>query len=235
MKGIIFSHAGGFSSYYQSIKRQLEEVCPQLEVALFDYQKRQWGFIGKTTYHKFSDIIETAVEWLINDILDGEEEYWLFGHSMGAYVASEVAFRMQYFYNLPPKWIGISGQSSPARTKNEHVKDTDQELLTYLEGLGGFETDDLSKEYLSEILNIVRADMDLLSSYCYQEKFIKLESKVFVLYGDQDKEIEERELDEWSQITRFPIEKKKFTGGHFYVREDQDTLCQYLRAKCLEL
>ena len=235
MKGIIFSHAGGFSSYYQNLKKQLEEICPQLEIAVFDYQERHWISTRKTGYQNFSDIIETAVDWLINDILEGEEEYWLFGHSMGAYVASEVAFRMQYFYNLPPKWIGISGQSSPVRTKNDHVEDTDQELLVYLQRLGNFETDKMVKEYLPELLNIIRTDMKLLASYSYKEKCIKLESKVFVLYGEQDKEIDENELDEWKQITRLPIEKRKFAGGHFYIQENIDDLCKYINENCMNL
>lgn len=226
MKLIMFPHAGGFASYYREMADKIDA-----EVIVFEYAGR--GFRAKhDSYTDFEELLRDAGEKLIEYFLQDGEDYCLFGHSMGAYVAIETAFRMQYYYDYPPQRIFISGQSSPFSEKNEYTDKTDEELMQYLVSLGGMQSDDVDI-YLQPLLPIIRKDMWLLDSYQYHEKSMLYAGSLNLMYGDTDEEIQKNEFCQWSELAMGEMDVRSYSGGHFYFKDNLDDVCNYINSYLL--
>jgi surfactin synthase thioesterase subunit len=225
MKLIIFPHAGGFASYYHEMAEKIDS-----EVIVFEYSGRGRR-ASRESYSDFEELICDAVEKLSEYFLKDGEDYCLFGHSMGAYAAIETAFRMQYYYDYPPKCVFISGQSSPYYEKNQYTEKSDEELSQYLISLGGLRSESMEM-YLKQLLPIIRLDMRLLDGYRYREKSLPYNGSLYLMYGEADEEIRKEELCSWKGIAAGETYVRAYSGGHFYFKNELDDVCDYI-SRCV--
>lgn len=223
MKFIIFPHAGGFASYYHEMAEKINA-----EVIVFEYSGRGRRSAGEG-YNDFEELIRDAVEKLSENFLNDGEDYCLLGHSMGAYAAMEAAFRMQYYYDYPPECVFISGQSSPYPSRNEYTEKTDEELSEYLVSLGGMQSEAM-EVYLRQLLPVIRQDMRLLDSYEYRQKSLPYNGGIYLLYGEDDEEIDKDELCSWNELAAGETNIRQYPGGHFYFKENIDDVCSYINS-----
>lgn len=223
MKFVCFQHAGSLSPYYNFLKKL--NCCSDFKI--FVYAGRENKLL-EPFYSDFNDCIMRAGEEL-NNYINTNEEYVIFGHSMGAYIAYEVAIQMQNFYNKPAKCIIVSGQTAPTRYEKVKIIDDNKRFLNYLSVLGGIDKELAQNEELMDLmLPIVRSDFILYNKYVPTCKKNVLNSPLAAVYGQDDLAFDTKYIDDWSSFTRHYLGSKKFPGDHFYFNKIESDFIHYL-------
>jgi medium-chain acyl-[acyl-carrier-protein] hydrolase len=152
----------------------------------------------------------------------------LFGHSLGAYVAFEVARRLP----TPPVALFVSGADSPAArvpAPRHRAAMTDGELVDELRRLGGTPAAVLDNEELLELLMpSIRADFGLVDSYGFRPEPL-LDCPIHVFGGNRDAHTSPAGLQAWSRHTRGPTDVHLFGGGHFFIHDAEEEVHQHVR------
>ena len=211
MKLICFPHAGGFSAYYSFIKNNTPDGID--EVFLFDYPSRN-DLHGVST---FSEYIESAVDFLLSLGLE-RNDYIIFGHSMGAFVACEAALIMQNEYDLPPFGVIASGQNPPYLLKQLGGWVCPENEAAFVRKLGGIPDyisgDDRAFRFF---LEFIRADMKIMESYVptVPDPDDRLPLGMIV-FGRDDIIIRQNCIYQWNRTFREISSVNVIQGNHFY-------------------
>lgn len=142
----------------------------------------------------------------------------LFGHSMGAFLAFELARGLQSC-SRPPAALFVSGSPSPTALAEipQRSSMSDAELVRELEHLGGTPPEVLSNpELLGLVLPVLRADFELTQSYRYVPGE-QLRCPVRALGGWLDPEAQPDRLDAWRDMTSGAFAMNLFMGDHFFL------------------
>lgn len=213
---LCFPHAGGTAGYY---RRWAVEAPWNVEFAVVQYPGRE------DRYHEpaHTDMVELSGR-ITDDILAGRQDAAplptvLFGHSMGAAVAWEVA-RGLTAAGREPAALVVSGRPAPALSRPGTVHlGSDDELVADMRRLGGTSSGILDDESLmAAVLPTIRRDYQLIETY-RPLPGVPLRCPVTVLYGDQDPEIDEPEAEAWDEATEGPCRLHVLPGDHFYLEE----------------
>lgn len=162
----------------------------------------------------------------------------LFGHSMGAVVAHEVAHGLRQRHGCEPALLVVSGHEAPVGRQHQGatLHDADERsLLMKLAALGGTPAQLLSDAAaMHALLPVVRADYEVLETYaCPVRRPLQL--PVVACAGAQDPFVSPMGLQAWEGLSRAPLKTHWFEGQHFYLRDDPRPLAQALLAWVREL
>jgi medium-chain acyl-[acyl-carrier-protein] hydrolase len=154
----------------------------------------------------------------------------LFGHSVGAIVAFEIARRMAR-KGAPPAHLVVSGCRAPQSAGFDlPPRDaSDDDLVADLRQLNGTPPELLEAPHLMEMfLQPLRADYDLLRSYVFVPG-PPLTCPVTLFMGeDDDRENGEGRWEGWRTLAAGPWEAVTFPGDHFFPRSAAPALLAYL-------
>jgi surfactin synthase thioesterase subunit len=147
-----------------------------------------------------------------------EKPFALFGHSMGALIAFEIA-RILEAEGLSPLALFVSGRRAPGRLHNsvELHKAEDSALVEELRQMSG--TDDLilaDKGLMDMVLPPLRADYKAVETYRFQPGE-KLRVPIYAYIGDSDPKVTTEEAEEWADYTTGQFAIQVLPGGHFYL------------------
>ena len=160
------------------------------------------------------DSMPALIEALASEIAPyTREPYALFGHSMGAGIAFELARELQRRGLPQPAALFVSSARAPQfRTGLEPSPDpSDEALLAQLGPIPG--------EVLDSLLPTLRADTRLYRNYRY-EPGEPLDVPLFIYGADDDPALPAALLEPWRDVTRGPAELRLFHGSHFYLFSD---------------
>ncbi|MCY1020088.1 thioesterase II family protein [Pyxidicoccus sp. MSG2] len=215
-----FPHSGGSVGEYV----RWADLLPDVEV---------WGVqlpghgarAEEAPFTRMRELVDTLV-----GAVDFGTSFAFFGHSLGALVAFETARRLRGLGRTPPGWLFLSAAPAPqlpARGIPASHLDEDG-LLTALEPTYGELALELREdaELRELILPGLRADLSLVESYPH-EAGAPLDCAMAVLGGTRD-DLTREELEPWRVHTTGPFELHLLPGGHFYLREQKDTLLRLL-------
>ncbi|GMQ56624.1 thioesterase domain-containing protein [Vallitalea sediminicola] len=178
-------------------------------------------------YSCFDEAVDDLVEDIINYQSD-DEEYALFGHSLGCWLVYHVYFRLIKKGMKPPVHIFFSGRWSPLTEKEElNYRDmTDQEFMNRIKEIGGTSEKIInSTEFLDKYLKIFRSDFAIIEEYQNPTENELIESDITILSGTEDSSIKNSELLEWRKTTSGMCTICKINGGHFFHLENmKDTI-----------
>lgn len=155
----------------------------------------------------------------------------LFGHSLGAVLAYEVAKELQY-RNLIPELLVVSGRQPPHLKSKMHLIShlNNEDFIKEVFGLNGTPSELMtSKDFLEMATPILRADFKLAENYQI-EITEKIKCPVRVLGSTMDKWIDTQEIDEWSKTTEKSCETYIFEGDHFHLKQNSKLVTDYLNA-----
>ncbi|HET9383173.1 MAG TPA: alpha/beta fold hydrolase [Streptomyces sp.] len=209
---VCLPHAGGSASYYHPLTRS--PLLPATEVLAVQYPGRQ----DRRREPLVDDIPRLAD--LITEALApfGDRPLALFGHSMGAVLAFEVAQRL----GERPRHLFVSGRRAPSRFRRGTVHLlSDAELVGELRRAGGTDPRFLDdEELLAEILPVVRNDYRAVELYRWNQA-PPLDCPVTALVGDRDPQAALDDVEAWRDHTTGAFDLRTFPGGHFYLNTHQ--------------
>jgi medium-chain acyl-[acyl-carrier-protein] hydrolase len=144
--------------------------------------------------------------------------FTLFGHSLGALVAYEVARRLSAMGKAPESLI-VSGHLAPSaglrRLPIAHLPDA--AFLRSLRDLGGTPAEVFeAPELLALLLPMLRADFTLAEQY-HEQPGPRLTCAVTALGGIDDPWVDCNGLAAWGDVTTGPFDHAMLPGDHFYL------------------
>lgn len=151
---------------------------------------------------------------LLPPLMDLTSPLLLWGHSMGALVAFELARHLERL-GRPAAGVCLSGMAAPhisAEPPRSHL--SDDELWQVAIDLGGL-SPDLQDGLLKEVLlPVLRSDFRLVEDYRLQPG-MPLSSPVLLVAGETDPEVSPDDVAAWQRLCTGQVTTAVLPGGHF--------------------
>jgi surfactin synthase thioesterase subunit len=226
---VCFTWCGAGASVYRRFAAGLPDHIELLAVQLPGRE----DVFGEKKLRRMAEVIDHALPD-IAAVFD--RPLFLFGHSMGALVAHEMALALKARTGREPHGLIVSGHASPSRTLEKsrggqrwHQVD-DEAFIANLRQLGGTPMQVLNdSSMMRSLLPVLRADYEILETYVPPADAPLLSCPVIACAGKQDKEVAADDLGLWRHGTQGPFLAHWFPGDHFYLCAQPGLLTQRLQ------
>lgn len=206
-------YAGGGAGVFRGWR---ERLGPRIDVRGVCLPGRESRF-PEPRYRRMDQLVDDLAQALDGRLTD--LPYALFGHSLGALVAYELAARLA----VPSMHLIVSGSRAPrfAGTERRLSDLPDHALVEALTALGGMPPGILAEtELLQMMLPMVRDDLALADDY-RPTPHPPLPCPVTALCGDADGSAPPWSMAAWREVTRGPFTLRIVSGEHFFVHDAQ--------------
>lgn len=174
---------------------------------------------------------QQIVDSIIEDILRlsiNDDNYVIYGHSMGSLIGYLVCQRIEELGVKKPLKLVISGMNAPSMKREKlisHLPDTLfwKEIIKF----GGI-PDELQNfpELIDFYTPILKADLKAVENYQYVKKE-KLTIPIDVFYGSEDTTIEK--VHGWKEETEEKVTITQMHGSHFFIFDHIEFFTQYFK------
>lgn len=217
-----FAYAGGGASVYSSWARALPASVEILSVQLPGRE----GRFHEAPLTSLPEVMD-GVAQAIGDNLD--KPYMLFGHSLGALIAFELARRFVAHARPLPMGLVVSGKRAPQTPSRRRplARLPDAEFIREIADYKGTPASILENRELMElILPRLRADATLFDDYRYRSNG-PLPCPIIAFGGKEDPHVNSEELLGWSELTD-TFSYRTFDGDHFFIHSHHDAVMRAL-------
>jgi surfactin synthase thioesterase subunit len=213
---VCFPHAGGSASFFHPVSARLSgpSGTAGIDVIALQYPGRQ-----DRRHEPCLRDIGALADRITSELRTLPSlPTVLFGHSMGAVLAFEVAWRLARSTAHEPGALIVSGRRAPSTWREESVhRLSDEEMLHELRLLNG--TDDAilgDDEILRMAMPAIRGDYQAIEAYrCGPDRRVRC--PITVLTGDADPKTTAAEARAWDAHTEGRFGIRTFAGGHFFL------------------
>ncbi|TDC90509.1 alpha/beta fold hydrolase [Actinomadura sp. 7K507] len=224
MRLFCLPHAGGSAVFYRPWAK---EISPAVEVHAVQYPGRadRMADAMVTDAHQLARLVAGAMAPLM------DRPAALFGHSMGAVLAYEVA-RLLQERGSAPVHVFASGARPPHDRGDDRVAGKDDDgLVAEMVKLGGSDAEALQDPELRElVLPYVRNDFRLIEDYAHRPAGPRLTVPITAIVGDGDPHVSAERAAGWADVTDGRFALRVLPGDHFYLTEQQpDVIAEILR------
>lgn len=220
-------YAGGSAvRVYGRWQRELPEAIQVVPVELAGRGAR----IVETPLTSVDAITQDVIGTLLDRI---DRPYAIFGHSLGALVAFELARRLEHLHGRPASHLFVSGHRAPQLPHPMGQYDyrlPDAEFRERLRELAGTPEEVLAHEELLDlVIPILRADFEAADTYRWRPG-PRMSCPLTVYGGAEDPEAPPETLPDWSALTSGPCEVRVLPGQHFFLHDEQAALLKGIAA-----
>jgi medium-chain acyl-[acyl-carrier-protein] hydrolase len=205
-----FPYAGAGASIYRPWRNALADGIQVCGVQLPGRGAR----FGETRFHRLQPLIRALTESMWPLL---ESPFALFGHSMGALIAFELARELRRLGRFPLHLI-VSGLRAPQLTDPGQPlhRLSNDEFVTALATLDGIPDQLLAEpEFLKVMLPTLRADFELCETYRYVPD-APLPCPISAYAGRSDARSLPQDLIFWSAHSASRFSCRIFPGEHFF-------------------
>ncbi|NUS73213.1 MAG: thioesterase [Corynebacteriales bacterium] len=223
---VVFPHAGGSASFYTPLSRALS---PQLDVYAVQYPGRQ-DRRNEPFIPTMRDLADTIAP-ILTDFSTGP--LTLYGHSLGAILAFEVAVRLSP--NVSIAHLFASGARPPAahRRGTLHLQ-SDAAVLAEVREMSGTQASLLDdKEVQQMVLPALRNDYQISETYEYTQHDA-LPCAITTFSGSEDPKIDAHSMSDWARHTTDQHSEHTFPGGHFFITEHWARVASIIRQQSIK-
>ncbi len=213
---VCFPHAGGSASYFFRLSQALS---PDVRVCAIQYPGRQdrcrEPFVE--TIDELADHIYPVLNSMINAPVA------LFGHSMGAVLAFEVARRFEKLAQVKPTTVFASGRRAPSRYGGETIRlGEDADVVEQMRKLGGTDPRLLSDpDMRALVVPAFRNDARALEHYRRGVE-VRISAPIGVMTAVDDPATTVEDAVARHEHTTAGGATHTFDGGHFYLEQHAD-------------
>jgi medium-chain acyl-[acyl-carrier-protein] hydrolase len=207
-------YAGAGASRYfhwmSSFPREIE-VCP---ILLPGREAR----LSEDPFTRMDDLLPALAKALGPEC---ERPFAIFGHSMGALIAFELARRLRREFGTSPIRLFASGHRAPHLRRSGPIlhglpSDEFAVRIRQLEDAPGATV--WHDEYMELMLPTLRADFKLCETYVYKVD-APLECPILAFGGLHDRRVRKADLAAWAAQTSGAFWLRMFPGGHLFLNE----------------
>jgi medium-chain acyl-[acyl-carrier-protein] hydrolase len=219
-----FAHAGGGPSFFRSWRAPLAPEIAVRRVLLPGRESR----LEEPPFRHITELVGPLCAAL-EPYLD--QPYALFGHSMGAVVAFEVARWFSGSSRPGPACLIVSGRRAPGLPSGRQRLSQlpDDEFVAEVGRLNGIPPEVLSEPELVEmVLPALRADYELAETY-QPVSGGRLDCPVAAYLGTDDPEVDFAGMLRWREVTTGEFAVRVFGGDHFYLKGGRPDVLDALR------
>lgn len=157
----------------------------------------------------------------------------LFGHSMGALVAFDVARRLEAA-GRPLAALFVSACAAPGEIGYDYIPPSDRGLLDAVSAMTGANPEFLeNEEFAAKILPTLRGLKAIASYECPPDATVSC--PIFAFLGDGDEVATYEKVSRWSQRTTSDFAAEVFRGHHFYLNDHLPELVGSIEEKLASL
>lgn len=221
---ICLPYAGGSATFF---REWAERLPADIELIAAQYPGRQDLF---TEPH--IPQLELLVHRLLAELqpcLSGR--FALFGHSMGAAIAFELAVELERQGRPTPVRLFLSGVEAPQRARTQQLDQySDGELVAEIERWSSPGTELYRHPDLGPILiEALRADFALIEAYHRKRQATGMVSvPVTAIVGDADPLCAVPDVLAWNELTTGSFDLQVLPGGHFYLVDQQPNVLELI-------
>ena len=212
-----------------------DRLPPEIEVGIVQLPGRE-ARLREPAFERMDELVACAADEL-SPVLSSP--FTLFGHSIGALLAYELALALERA-GLPAAALIVAGQNCPIAGSSGSsaigqelppAEDlTDDNLLAQLRELGGTPDGVLDDpELIALLLPAFRADAELVRSYRPSEDG-QLACPVVAYGGLEDALADRAGLQRWEERTTAGCRVRMFPGEHFFIETARDLVLEALSA-----
>jgi pyochelin biosynthetic protein PchC len=213
---VCFPHAGGSASAYRTWPALLPADIEVLAVQYPGRQDRRHEACP-ADLHQLADAVTDALEPFRDRPLA------LFGHSMGASAAHEVALRLR---DTAVHGLFVSARLPPRHHRPRDPHQDDDALLADVRALDPADSAVLDDPDLRELLvPAIRADFRLADTY-RPTAGPAVDVPVVAYVGDRDPCVSVWQMRAWAEITTAGFDVVVLPGDHFYLKANGERLAE---------
>ncbi|WP_097871191.1 thioesterase II family protein [Streptomyces sp. rh34] len=196
-------------------------LAPHTELAVVCYPGRE-GRFAEAFAKDWDELAEDAVRAVSS--VAAERPYVLFGHSMGGWMAFDVAARIQERGGPVPEALVVSSANAPVRglTPQDMFPgqgDPDDRLVAWMREFGLLPPHVLGDPDLQEMaLDLMRADLAVRDTFRHREG-ATVGMPLQVMRGADDEVIDPATAEQWQTLVTGEYRHDVLPGGHFYTPE----------------
>ena len=222
---VCFPHAGGSASYFRPLFADLASSAEVLAIQYPGRQDRRSEKCLGSIHELAAAIADELRQWLDRPVA-------LFGHSMGAIIAYEVATLLERDGDIAPLGLFVSGRKPPSLPFHSRLhEEGDERIIAEIIRLDGthahlFEDHD----FLDMVLPSLRGDYKAIGEYRW-ERTPPLTCPIWAFVSEDDPQVSPDEAALWRAHTQGAFEMWRFPGGHFFLNDAPRRLLQIIAAR----
>ncbi|KOG32632.1 thioesterase II family protein [Streptomyces resistomycificus] len=172
--------------------------------------------ILQTPYRNVVEAAKNSVDDIVADLGEGTPTV-LFGHSLGAVLAYELAHLLS-MRGIPVERLVVSGSPGPWTQRERRASGLpDEEFLARVEEFAGFRHEALDHPEMRElILPTLQADCEMHENYLPSTD-APLSVPICSLRGSCDGLVSAEEAQQWQAATTGAFSYAEFEGDHMYL------------------
>jgi medium-chain acyl-[acyl-carrier-protein] hydrolase len=222
-------YAGGGASVFRAWNRDLP---PEIEASPVQLPGRE-SRLTEPPFVRLPALIQALAAGVTPHLT---MPFALFGHSMGALLAFELARELRARHAPTPERLFVSAHRAPHLPSlrlpiHDLPEGRFEQTIRELRGTPDAVWENLELRAL--VMPLLRADLELCETHSHQADS-PLECPISAFGGREDVEVGRRELEAWRDHTRAEFSLRILPGSHFYLHSVRPTLLQYLAGDLAE-
>jgi pyochelin biosynthetic protein PchC len=214
-------HAGGSASFFRGWSADLSATT-ELWAVQYPGHEDRIAEPCADDLHLVAERVAAAVAPLLDRPL------LVFGHSMGAVVAYEVARRIERATPRARITLVVSAAVAPGQWQLAFDPGDDDALIEHLRTLDGSTAEVLDDPEMRElVLPPIRSDYRAMAAYRHQSE-PRLRRPILAIAGDADPAASPAAMAQWRSFTTGRFALSTLPGGHFYLVAQRAALLRQL-------